>query len=314
MAWIESHQDLVHHPKLFKLVSITGWRPNEAIGLLHRLWWWSLSYAESGYLGEHLPEPVSRAIDALETDQYKHADLFKVLVEAKFITKNLFIWDWLDYAGRYFTTKYRTANPDKLADIKDNFNKKKGKNKSSKSLTKIVTKSDTFTYLPTYLNKPTLTNLDCALEEIIIDCKNKDKITALILSDDFLEQYVVWSLYRKDELKKKLTKSGIKGQFDKLAIDGPDIAIIMIQKSIDTGWTGLFELKDNEKLGYQLPQRGMSAEQEQDRGRLKRELKEAEEALHLAEERQRFNPGKDNEKWVQVKQREVNRLRKELDI
>jgi hypothetical protein len=153
MAWIESHQTLVHHPKLLKLKNITGWTSNECIGVMHRLWWWTLAYAESGYLGDHEPEAISSAIEAQENNHYSHGMLFEALKSSKFVTTNYFIHDWLDYAGRYLKTKYRTSNPDKLADIIDNYNKKKVNRKSKRGQTKVDAKSDTLTNLPLPTNK-----------------------------------------------------------------------------------------------------------------------------------------------------------------
>lgn len=50
MAWIESHQDLAHHPKVARLAGMLEVSVPAAIGHLHCLWWWCLSYADDGNL------------------------------------------------------------------------------------------------------------------------------------------------------------------------------------------------------------------------------------------------------------------------
>jgi len=241
MAWIESHQELVHHPKLFKLISLTGWRSNEAIGTLHRLWWWTLAYAESGYLGDHQSEAVSMAIDAQITEKYGHENLFSVLTEAEFMTKNFFIWDWLDYAGRYLKTKYHTSNPDKFQEIIDNFDKPKSKKRGNLGRPKGSSKSDTFTYLPTYLNQPTEDSLRESLEEMQREAKND--ISSLINNQDFVSVFVKWTLFRKKELNKKMTPSMVCKQIDKLTPYGHEVAITTINDSMTNGYQGLFPEK-----------------------------------------------------------------------
>ena len=57
---------------------------------------------------------------------------------------------------------------------------------------------------------------------------------------DFREAWKDWEQYRK-EIKKKLTPSTMKSQLKTLAKWGETKAIMAIRKSIDSGWTGLFE-------------------------------------------------------------------------
>lgn len=143
MAWIESHQDLEEHPKILLLCNKTGWNLDEAIGKLHRLWWWTLKYAEDGDLSKYDPSQFLVRLNS----KLSSKELYKALQEANFIEKNGLIHDWLDYAGRYLTTKYRTSNPNRLQMIEKKY-------ESVKSRTKGRLKSDTVPTVPTVPNQP----------------------------------------------------------------------------------------------------------------------------------------------------------------
>jgi len=171
MAWIESHQDLEDHPKLLLLCQKTGWNLDEAIGKLHRLWWWTLKYAEDGDLSKY---DVSQFLDRLNP-KISPKELFEVLKELDFIEKDGKIHDWLDYAGRYLTAKYRTSNPKRLKEIL-----KKYKSVFSRSL--VGEKSDR---LPTV---PKLDNQD-----------NKGK-----------RQFLDFVFFKDEELEKLIDKLGEK--------------------------------------------------------------------------------------------------------
>ena len=56
--WIQSHNTLRTHPKLFRLMRLMGWDTSQAIGTLLMFWWWCLNYAPDGDL---------RRYDAAET-------------------------------------------------------------------------------------------------------------------------------------------------------------------------------------------------------------------------------------------------------
>ncbi len=111
--WIESHQDLEEHPKLLELCNRTGWDLDQAIGKLHRLWWWTLRYAEDGNLSRYKPSQFLVRLNG----KHSAEELYKILQDTKFIEKNGLIHDWMDYSGRYLTAKYRTSNPKELQRI-----------------------------------------------------------------------------------------------------------------------------------------------------------------------------------------------------
>jgi len=156
MAWIESHQNLEQHPKLLHLMKLTGWTLDEAIGKLHRLWWWVLNYAEDGDLSKHLPYVYLTRFSSNCTP----SELYLHLQESKWITKNGLLHDWLDYAGRYLKGKYKTSNPKKLIEIykkhKSPLSLPKVSLKDNQGKTKVSLKSATYLNLPTltYLNLP----------------------------------------------------------------------------------------------------------------------------------------------------------------
>jgi hypothetical protein len=61
MAWLESHQDLRDHPKTARLRRRLGVSLPAAIGHLHLLWWWALTYADDGDLSGYDPDVIADA-------------------------------------------------------------------------------------------------------------------------------------------------------------------------------------------------------------------------------------------------------------
>lgn len=101
LAWTESHQELVAHPKTKRLRRLLGIRTPEAIGTLHMLWWWALDYAQDGNLTRFTVDDVA---DACEWDGSPQA-LFDALVDAGFIDISeggVTLHDWDEYGGKYF--------------------------------------------------------------------------------------------------------------------------------------------------------------------------------------------------------------------
>ena len=110
MAWIKSYQALEKHPKLLKLMKILDVNQNEAIGIVHKFWWWCLDYAETGNLSDVDPEilgntlGVPNLLEALKTSGFVDIDPLRV-------------HDWLDYAYEFLKLKYHTSNPKKYDKI-----------------------------------------------------------------------------------------------------------------------------------------------------------------------------------------------------
>ena len=99
MAWIESHQELIKHPKTKKLIRRLGVSSPTVVGHLHMLWWWAMDYAQDGDISRFDAEDIA---DAVEWDGPADV-LVTALIESGFIDKEvdgLKIHDWYDYAGR----------------------------------------------------------------------------------------------------------------------------------------------------------------------------------------------------------------------
>ena len=111
MAWIESHQSLLRHPKTLKLANALSVRPVAAIGHLHCLWWWALDYAPSGDLS-----PFDDKIIAQAAEWEGDAELFRVsLIQVGFLNDDKTIHDWADYAGKLLERRARNKEAVKKA-------------------------------------------------------------------------------------------------------------------------------------------------------------------------------------------------------
>lgn len=188
MAWIESHQSLANHPKLLKLIFITGCDRDRCIGKLSLLWWWALDYAEDGDLQTIQPEVLGRAMDI--NDPMEAKKFIEALIECRFIDPETFyLHDWLDYAGRYLKTKYHTSNPSKYDKIlKKYLGKPKGGLKS---------------HIPKH--KPTLTDLNLPKDthKTVKDSRVPDTY-AKQLFDQF------WAAYPKHKARAEAERAFLK--------------------------------------------------------------------------------------------------------
>lgn len=106
MAWLESHQSLLQHPKTKRLSRLLGVSQVTAIGHLHVLWWWSLDYAQDGSLAKYHPDEIADAA-MWEGDP----ELFvSALLDSGFVDEEgLELHDWLDYAGKLVDQKQKNA-------------------------------------------------------------------------------------------------------------------------------------------------------------------------------------------------------------
>ncbi len=127
MAWIKSDVELENHPKLFKLISLTGWNKYEAIGRLHCFWYWTLKYAESGDLSKYTNLDLSQALGLP-----KESLIIDSLISAGFLdVEPLRVHDWVERTGQFLKVKYHTSNPKKYKKIVDEHRKALGKPKVS---------------------------------------------------------------------------------------------------------------------------------------------------------------------------------------
>lgn len=102
MAWIESHQSLSRHRKLFRLCGLLGTDKYRLIGHLHELWWWALDNVQrNGDFGDITNAEIAQGAGwEGDPDEFVNA-----LIAAGFIDRvddRLFLHDWEDYTARYY--------------------------------------------------------------------------------------------------------------------------------------------------------------------------------------------------------------------
>jgi hypothetical protein len=102
MAWIESHQSLATHRKLYKLSSILGIGRPQAVGHLHFLWWWALDNASNGNLQE-IPGSVVEDVVGWAGEPLK---FYNALIESEWIDSDtLTLHNWQNYAGKLISRR-----------------------------------------------------------------------------------------------------------------------------------------------------------------------------------------------------------------
>ena len=87
MAWIESHQTLRDHPKIYALMDKLKISKPQAIGHLHLLWWWCVDYAQTGVFSLYSNAQIAQAAHCTG-DAQKFID---ALVETKFLDKVIIV-------------------------------------------------------------------------------------------------------------------------------------------------------------------------------------------------------------------------------
>ena len=107
MAWIESHQEIEKHPKTLDLMADLGLDVDQAIGKIHRLWWWCLSYAEDGDLRKHNDDRLGQAVGVLPGEPSKQ--FVAAMVKARWLDREPYfrVHNWWDYAGMLLQIRYK---------------------------------------------------------------------------------------------------------------------------------------------------------------------------------------------------------------
>lgn len=170
MAWTESHTVLIRHRKVVELAAALRIRPSHAIGHLHALWHAALEQQEDGDLSAWSDEFIALASDYPgDAPQY-----VRLLQKHRWLDERL-IHDWLDYAGRYLESKYKTSNPKRLADIKArHLNRPVAKPQSDSSLSKDSPPNSTDLTVPTVPDEDRQTDREKPrpkLEEVKTECQ-----------------------------------------------------------------------------------------------------------------------------------------------
>ena len=112
MAWIESHTVLLRHRKVLQLSASLSIPPVLVIGHLHAFWHAVLEQQEDGDLSTWPNAMIAHAA-AFVGD----VDLFVTELQQKNWLDGLLVHDWIDYAGRYLESKYRSSDPKRLISV-----------------------------------------------------------------------------------------------------------------------------------------------------------------------------------------------------
>lgn len=125
MTYIESHKELVGHPKTKKAARLLGVSIPTALGHLHMLWYWAMDYADDGNLTDHDPQDIADAvawdgepqafIDALVNCGLNRGSGFLDLVDGQ-----LTIHDWMQYAGNLIERRRLDAQRKRAARLNKN--------------------------------------------------------------------------------------------------------------------------------------------------------------------------------------------------
>lgn len=115
MAWIESHQSLLNHPKTIAAQALLRVDRYKLLGHLHALWWWSLDVVD---LDGRFPARCTDAVLAHAAGwPAKTASHFvSALTEVGFVDVDgdtRLLHDWYEYAGKL--AGRRAANKERMA-------------------------------------------------------------------------------------------------------------------------------------------------------------------------------------------------------
>ena len=118
MPWIESHDSLVGHHKVDDLCEQMGWDVDTAIGKLHRLWYWCMSYAENGDLRDFSNDRLGKVV-GLEAGEMSNK-FVKAMKNVKLFDKSphFRVHNWWKYAGTFLRSKYKRS-PQKWRTIRE---------------------------------------------------------------------------------------------------------------------------------------------------------------------------------------------------
>lgn len=112
MAWIKSQTVLLRHRKLAEFAKALRLKPVYAMGHLHALWHAAMEQQEDGILSSWSDDFIAESSGVTSDAQ----NYVRLLHEFGWLD-NKVIHDWLDYAGSYLTSKYKSNNKQRLVDI-----------------------------------------------------------------------------------------------------------------------------------------------------------------------------------------------------
>lgn len=112
MAWLKSHTVLIRHRKLIMMAKELRLKPVYLLGHFHALWHAALEQAEDGDLS-CFPNDLIAELACYEGD----AEKFVSLLQTHKWLDGKILHDWLDYAGPFLRTKYKSSNRERLVAI-----------------------------------------------------------------------------------------------------------------------------------------------------------------------------------------------------
>jgi hypothetical protein len=190
MAWIESHQALLTHPKVHDLMALMGWDLDTTIAKLHRFWWWCVDYAENGDLRKHSIDRLGRAVGLVDSST-AHRFVESMISTGWIDEKPYFrVHDWWEYIGLFLQRRYGNKNSEKWRAVQQLYS----------SCTEVVHQLAQPTNQPNQPNLPTnqeRNNMADAVEELL----------GLWNSKNSLPKIAVLSDTRREKLKARLKSS-----------------------------------------------------------------------------------------------------------
>jgi len=105
MAWIKSYQALEKHPKLLKFMKTLNVNQNEAIGIIHKFWWWCLDYAETGNLLDVDPEILGNTLGVPNLLEALKTSGFVDIIQGKIDPKESIIINTIEHKLAYKKNK-----------------------------------------------------------------------------------------------------------------------------------------------------------------------------------------------------------------
>ena len=106
MAWIESHQGLLHHPKTRRLTILMDWSQWETVGRLQSFWWWCMEYAEDGDLRNFEISEIGEAAGVPAELSQQFVDAMKA-TDWLDTSPYLRVHNWWRYAGPFLRSRHR---------------------------------------------------------------------------------------------------------------------------------------------------------------------------------------------------------------
>ena len=229
MAWIELHQEFRGHPKLVDLARLLDISKLEAAGCIVNLWLWVAQYAPNGNITIYDETIIG---DACLLPPEKHPGLLQHLVITEWVdvTKSLqrVIHDWKKYGLRFLIQNRERVRKHREQKRLEEQGKNYGNITSGRRSNVTVT--------------PTLPNLTLPNHT-----KSKSPPYPPFFDEACNKIWEEYRAHRKD-LHKKLTPRAEAMALKRLAVlssSNITTSVQIIEQSIASGWTGLFELKEN---------------------------------------------------------------------